>query len=79
MISKNYKFEKEMEDKKSERVFKRNLCKIQTGGGGNTAWSDEGSRSSKYECVYQEDGDKRVCNNPWMAWFEPGNIFTCKD
>ena len=22
------------------------------------------SRSSKYECVYQEDGDKRVCNNP---------------
>ena len=18
----------------------------------------------KYECVYQEDGDKRVCNNP---------------
>jgi hypothetical protein len=26
MISKNYKFEKEMEEKKSERVFKRNLC-----------------------------------------------------
>jgi hypothetical protein len=37
MISKNYKFEKEMEEKKSERVFKRNLCKIQTGRGGDTA------------------------------------------
>ena len=25
-----------MEEKKSERVFKRNLCKIQTGRGGDT-------------------------------------------